>query len=109
MIILSTKNNFLNPKYILEEFKRLLYITYITYKEKSSESILMISRIFSDKDIKQAINHIFLDEHRNIVSDGNSRNDMILRYLEFGGEGVPAPHLISKIKSQIERRNSLNV
>lgn len=69
----------------------------------------MISRIFSDKDIKQAINHIFLDEHRNIVSDGNSKNDMILRYLEFGGEGVPAPHIISKIKSQIERRNSLNV
>lgn len=109
MIILSTKNNFLNPKYILEEFKRLLYITYITNKEKSSESILMISRIFSDKDIKQAINHISLDKHRNIVTDGQSKNDMILRYLEFGGEGVPAPHIISKVKSQIERRNSLNV
>ena len=109
MIILSTKNSFLNPKYILEEFKRLLYITYITNKENSSESILMLSRIFSDKDIRQAINSIFLDKHRNIISDSQSKNDTILRYLEFGGEGVPAPHIISKVKGQIERRNSLNV
>lgn len=105
MIILDTKNLALSPEYILRQLKQIIYVIYLSLKENHSESVLMISELFSDKEIKDAINSIYLDKHRNIVSDSQSRYDKILRYLEYGGEAVKSPHLISKAISNIERRS----
>lgn len=104
MIILDTKQFHQSSKITLEEFKRLVYNNYYTLKENDSDLILVIEKLFSDKEIRKAINDLSLDKNRNIVIDNHIRSNIILRYLEFGGEGLRAPHLLSNSKKSIERR-----
>lgn len=104
MIILDTKQFHQSSKITLEEFKRLVYNNYYTLKENDSDLILVIEKLFSDEEIRKAINDLSLDKHRNIVIDNHIRSNIILRYLEFGGEGLRAPHLLSNSKKSIERR-----
>lgn len=108
MIILDTKLFHQDSRMTLNIFKKLLYNNYYTIKENDPEVILVLRNIFSDKEIEQSINDISLDKHRNIIIDSHIRSNIILRYLEFGGEGTKAPHLLSKTKKDLERR-SLNV
>ncbi len=104
MIILDTKQFHQSSKITLEEFKRLVYNNYYTLKENDSGLILVIEKLFSDEEIRKAINDLSLDKNRNIVIDNHIRSNIILRYLEFGGEGLRAPHLLSNSKKSIERR-----
>lgn len=104
MIILDTKQFHQSSKITLEEFKRLVYNNYYTLKENDSDLILVIEKLFSDEEIRKAINDLSLDKNRNIVIDNHIRSNIILRYLEFGGEGLRAPHLLSNSKKSIERR-----
>lgn len=104
MIILDTKQFHQSSKITLEEFKKLVYNNYYTLKENDSDLILVIEKLFSDKEIRKAINDLSLDKNRNIVIDNHIRSNIILRYLEFGGEGLRAPHLLSNSKKSIERR-----
>lgn len=104
MIILDTKQFHQSSKITLEEFKKLVYNNYYTLKENDSGLILVIEKLFSDEEIRKAINDLSLDKNRNIVIDNHIRSNIILRYLEFGGEGLRAPHLLSNSKKNIERR-----
>lgn len=104
MIILDTKQFHQSSKITLEEFKRLVYNNYYTLKENDSDLTLVIEKLFSDKEIRKAINDLSLDKNRNVVIDNHIRSNIILRYLEFGGEGLRAPHLLSNSKKSIERR-----
>lgn len=108
MIILDTKEFYQDSRMVFNLYKKLLYNNYCAMSNDESESILKIQNIFSDEEIKDAIKSISLDKHRNIVIDEHIRAGLILRYLEFGGEGLNAPHLLSKTKKNLERRK-LNV
>lgn len=108
MIILDTSPFYQSPRLTLEEFKRLVYNNYCIIMENDSELNLMIHNLFEDKDVKEAINSMSIDKDRNIISENNTKNDLILRYLEYGGESLRAPHILHKSKMQLERR-SLNV
>ena len=108
MIILDTKEFYQDSRLTLNMFKKLLYNNYNTLKQNDPEIILVLTRIFSEDDIDRAIKDISLDKHRNIVIDNHIRSNVILRYLEYGGEALRAPNLLSKAKKDLERR-SLNV
>lgn len=108
MIILDTKEFYQDSRMTLSLFKKLLYNNYYRMIENDSELNLNIQRIFSEEDIDKALKSISLDKHRYIIIDEHIRAGLILRYLEFGGEGLRAPHLLSRTKKQMERRK-LNV
>ncbi len=109
MIILDTKEFYQDSRMTLNLFKKLLYNNYYKLKENDSELNLIISGIFSDEDIIDAIKDISLDRHRNIYVDSHIRSDLIIRYLEYGGEGLRAPHLVSNTVKQLKRRKLNNV
>ena len=109
MILLDTKSIPFGSEFTLNQFKTILYVNYLTLKKNGSEGILVISRMFSDTQVKEAIDSIYLDRFRNIISDGHSNHDKILRYLEFGGEGVEALHLLSDSRKKILERRKANV
>lgn len=108
MIILNTKQFYQSSRITLEQFKKLVYINYKTIVENDPEVNLVIKNMHSDKDIDKAINSLTLDKDDNIITLNQTNSDVLLRYLEYGGESIKAPHILSKAKKSLERR-SLNV
>jgi len=83
MIILDTKQFYQDSRMTLNLFKKLLHNNYYLIIENNPEFNVVVRGLFSEDEINEAIDNIYLDKHRNIYIDSHIRSNLILRYLEF--------------------------
>lgn len=94
--ILFSSNNFLD--YYIQMCK-------VSLSNKISNNDLSVAQLLSLydlKDVMNALDTIKTDSNNNIYVDDQSNESIILRYLEYGGEGVKSPHLFSEINNKFK-------
>ena len=72
------------------------------YKNKSLGLSQMLDK-YSESDIRDAFKSIYVDKDYYLSIPEHSNSDVLLRFLEFGGEGIKPTHLLSKAKQRITK------
>lgn len=100
MVILTNRYNHIDMVTMKKFFINILNKEY--QKEKYGESIqsLQINQMFTDDEVYDAIHSIYIKGDRLEIPERGKNSD-IMRYLEFGGEGVRPMHLISRSLKQL--------
>ena len=84
-----------------------LYLSYVNHEilTKMKEQDLAFSQAlnqYSVTEIKEAFDECFIKGDFLIVPD-KSKEDKILRLLEYGGQGVKASNLVTIIRNKFEK------
>lgn len=98
MILLDCTNFSKSPIALKMIYINILNNIILTKKQNKSLEASHILDIFSIKEILEALDFIIIDKNRNLKIQENTKASKILRYLEFGGEGVRPNHILSETK-----------
>lgn len=90
-----------HPDVIRNIFVSALLRNYMNADLNDNKPIKDLKKMFSDLDIKNSIKSIFYDGR--FISTPEDNNGLILRYLEYGGEGIKASNLISNTLFEIKK------
>ena len=83
----------------------LYYNLLLLYKDKSLGLTQLLNR-YSLYDIRKALQDIKIDNDGIIYVPERTKSDYILRYLEFGGDGVRPTFLVSSVTKKIIKNYS---
>lgn len=95
MIILDNKSNTMNIMVLKKLVQILIYKEFEKAKSGDAINIRQILEIYSESDIRNAIEDIYVNGNRLEIPE-KGKSSEILRYLEFGGEDVRSLRLISR-------------
>jgi hypothetical protein len=83
----------------------IYYNLLLLLKDKSLGLTQMLDR-YSLYEIKNALRDIKIDDKGIIYIPERTKSDYIIRYLEFGGDGVRPTHLISSVTNNLIKHYS---
>lgn len=94
MIILENKNSNIDMTTLKHIYMIFLVRDFNIRKESQSAGITQLLKLFSDSEVREALNDIYINGNKLCIPE-TGESSYILRYLEFGGDGVSALHLLS--------------
>ena len=103
MILLKTNQFIQGAHSIRETFIQLCNKELIKLRKNNSLALMQISNKYDLDEIKEAFNNIQVDIYGNLIVPEHTNTSVILRYLEYGGEGVRASHLLTNVTNEINR------
>lgn len=89
----------INLKYLVAQLVSVIEY-YFSQREKDYKQLL---RLYSKEEIFDAISSIFISG-KAVYAPTDGKNGKILRYLEYGGNGVKSYKLLSKASRIISRK-----
>lgn len=89
-----------NPNTIKSIFSHFLMTELTSIRKQNSLGLIQILRKYSFRDINDALRNIKINDDGDLEIQDNTRYCTILKFLEYGGEGVRALNLLSKAESK---------
>ena len=89
----------LGSNFILEQLQKIIKAKYIVYKNKINKLL----SAYNEEDIELSIKSIYI-VNRTLYIPSSGKAGIILRYLEYGGAGIPSYKIISTSARQISRK-----
>lgn len=83
---------------IKEIYKHLVLMEIEKQKADNSIALQQFFTIYTEDDLRKALDAIQYEGRGFLVVQEHTRENQILRYLEFGGESVEPTHILSKAK-----------
>lgn len=101
MILFKSNNLDIGARQLRQLTINLLNYNIRKLEKDNSLGLKQLKNIYSISDIINTFNTISIDSNGNILIPENNSSNHILRYLEYGGEGVRATHLLSSVKRDL--------
>lgn len=101
-MILLNCNKFIQGAYSIREiFIQLCDSRLTRFQKDNNLGLQQILDYYSLSDIKRAFRNISVNEYGYLYVPNKTSSELILRYLEYGGENVRATHLLSQTVNEI--------
>ena len=103
MILVNTKKFLTGFRSLKELYKNLVYIEIENQKQNNDIALNQFFKIYSEDELRQAIESIHYDARGFLVSPEHTKENIILRYLEFGGESANPTHVLSRASDALDK------
>ena len=103
MILLNCKDFRQGASSVRNIFINMCEKQLIKLQKDNSLGLKQLLELYSLEDIEQAFNQIYVNKDRQLVIPEQSISSYILRYLEYGGEGVRPTHLLSTVQNEFSK------
>lgn len=88
---------------VKEIYKHLVLMEIEKLKASNDLSLKQFFNLYTEEDLRKALDSIQYDGKGFMLVQEHTKNNLILRYLEFGGESVKPTHILSKAKLALDK------
>lgn len=88
---------------IKEIYKHLVLMEIEKQRADNNIALQQFFTIYTEEDLRKALDAIQYEGRGFLVIQEHTRENQILRYLEFGGESVKPTHILSKAKFALNK------
>lgn len=101
MILMNCHKYKVEPSTLREIYIKCCNMCLLDLQVRESLGLKQLLKLYDISDIKRAFNSISIDNFGHLYIPEQSYQNTLLRYLEFGGQGVRPTHLLSNAKDKL--------